>query len=67
VRIIFATNNGHHRPHHAWPEAAVSPASVTFFPGQFIDTKDGKLDTLQWLAAGTGFLPKSLTAQTSVT
>ncbi len=33
------------------------PVSANSFFGQFIDPKDGKLDTSQWLATSTGFLP----------
>ncbi len=33
------------------------PASASSFFSQFIDPRDGKLDTSQWLATSTGFLP----------
>jgi hypothetical protein len=35
----------------------VTPASGNSFFSQFADPKDGKLDTSQWLAGKTGFLP----------
>ena len=35
----------------------VTPASGKSFFSQFADPKDGKLDTSQWLAGKTGFLP----------
>jgi hypothetical protein len=34
-----------------------APARANDFFSQFIDPKDGKLDTSQWLATSTGFLP----------
>jgi hypothetical protein len=34
-----------------------APASANDFFSQFMDPKDGKLDTSQWLASSTGFLP----------
>jgi hypothetical protein len=35
---------------------SAAPASGGSFFSQFIDSKDGKLDTSQWRATGTGFL-----------